>query len=334
MFFFSLKKIEKIINKYVNEKYFSKSSFRYDEVFYELSYDLVDINSTYVNIDTILKSLSTFTSSLSSLSSLSKIFKIKVVLQKEKKETLSLSFISYIDIISENGSVTYGGYLWRGEIVEERVRITAFLSVEGPVIHESAYGSGCKFLREKENKKISTIVKLNVTLMLRFRFLIFLILLLSLSERHLMTVLELSLKNDIESNPGPNRLNGVLPVTDGKNLFICTYNVQGLLYYPKLKRLKKFLNSIPFRGSSIICLQETHFKQNNLIKDLWSHGHTQSYCCNGTGGTAILFNENYFDNIIRMDNDLQGRWSMITLSKDERIYTIVNIYAPNNNVNY
>ena len=160
-----------------------------------------------------------------------------------------------------------------------------------------------------------------------------------LTETHLKVVLSLYLIHDVETNPGPGSglglgggNSGLIPVTDKDNLFICTYNVQGLLSYSKHKRVNKFLNTVSFKSNSVICLQETHFKLNNRMKYLWTYGHTQSYCNNGTGGTAILFNASYFDSILKEENDIFGRWSMLTVQKEERTYTVMNVYAPNDKI--
>ncbi len=58
------------------------------------------------------------------------------------------------------------------------------------------------------------------------------------------------LSHDVELNPGPNH--------NKQNLTICTYNVNGIKDFKKLKRVTNFLNKLPFKNNCIINLQETH----------------------------------------------------------------------------
>ena len=84
--------------------------------------------------------------------------------------------------------------------------------------------------------------------------------------------------NDVESNPGPrSEPNEPIICMNKSNLFICTYNVQGLLNYGKHKRINAFLHKLPFKQNAIIHLQETHFKESNSAIPMASWSYTGNY---------------------------------------------------------
>jgi len=148
-----------------------------------------------------------------------------------------------------------------------------------------------------------------------------------LREVHNIKYLLIILCNDVETNPGPKLLDDL--IIDNKNLFICSYNLQGCNNFKKIKRVMNQFNKLPFSNNCIINLQETHWTDKNSIQYHWKGGHIQSNHTSASRGVAILFNKSYFDEIIESYTDNDGRMCSVTASKEGEIYCFVNIYSPN-----
>ncbi len=131
--------------------------------------------------------------------------------------------------------------------------------------------------------------------------------------------------NDVEMNPGPITNEYV----DKNNLFICTYNAQGLGSFKKLKRFINQLHKLPFKNNCIINLQETHFKNEKSINFHWKHGSVNSFGTSNSAGVTILYNTAFFDEILDQFTDDEGRMCILVVQKSEEQYIFVNIYAPN-----
>jgi len=140
--------------------------------------------------------------------------------------------------------------------------------------------------------------------------------------------IKILLSNDVELNPGPNN-NFKDLVCDKSNLFVCSYNLQGCGNFKKIKRVMNNLNTLPFRNSSVINLQETHWNNLTSINYHWKSGIVQSGNSTTRGGVAILYSDSYFDNIIETYKDDDGRMCTLLAQKDEEMYLFINIYAPN-----
>ena len=99
-----------------------------------------------------------------------------------------------------------------------------------------------------------------------------------------------------------------------------------------MKRLNNFFHKLPCKNNAIINLQETHLGANEVskLKYQWKWGCLQSPAINNSGGVAILYNESYFDQIIRTKIDHLGRLCAIYAKKDEETYYFLNLYSPNN----
>jgi exonuclease III len=139
----------------------------------------------------------------------------------------------------------------------------------------------------------------------------------------------LVMAGDVESNPGPNPPNTNDLVIDKNNLVICSYNVQGIGNFKKMKRVMNKLNKLPFRNNCIINLQETHFSDKTSLSYQWKSGYVQSNGTSSSAGVAILYNESYFDEIIETEEDYEGRFCSLVSSKEGEIFIFYNIYAPN-----
>ena len=149
----------------------------------------------------------------------------------------------------------------------------------------------------------------------------------------------LILCGDIETNPGPykndhDNVKDSIPFINKDDFTIATYNVQGLLDYKKHKRINNFIHKLPFKKNMVLCLQETHFKEVNRLKYLWNSGIHEAHAVNGSGGVAILYSSEYFDDVIETGKDSEeGRWCYIICTKNDTINMYLNIYAPTQKVN-
>ena len=112
------------------------------------------------------------------------------------------------------------------------------------------------------------------------------------------------------------------------DLNIFTLNTKGLRDKNKRRQLFLWLRE---KTPSIIYLQETHSTPNDVLcwtnewgaKALWSHGSSNSK------GTAILFNSKFAFNIVKYECDTNGRSVVVDLNVNDKLFTLVNIYAPN-----
>jgi len=148
-----------------------------------------------------------------------------------------------------------------------------------------------------------------------------------LREVHDTSTIRIIIANDIETNPGPNFFNE--NIVDKRNMFVCTYNLQGCGNFKKLKRVTSLLNKLPFKNNCIINLQETHWTDKKSLGYHWKSGHVQSNGTSTSCGVAILYNDSYFDEIIDTYSDTEGRFCSLLASKDGEIYYFANVYAPN-----
>jgi exonuclease III/flavodoxin len=139
------------------------------------------------------------------------------------------------------------------------------------------------------------------------------------------------LSNDVEQNPGPI---DAISCYDKQNLTICSYNVNGIKNFSKLKRVTTFLNKLPFKNNCIINLQETHLNENEVsrLTHQWRGGIVTSNSRGSTAGVAILYNPSYFDSILNTFNDDHGRICSLTANKEGDIICFINIYAPNDHI--
>ena len=112
------------------------------------------------------------------------------------------------------------------------------------------------------------------------------------------------------------------------DLNICTLNVKGLR--DKIKRRELFL-WLRDKKMSIYFLQETHSIINDSKcwsnewggKAIWSHGTSNSR------GTAILFNTQLACSVVKSIIDPNGRYVIADIKVAEKVFTCINIYAPN-----
>ena len=112
-------------------------------------------------------------------------------------------------------------------------------------------------------------------------------------------------------------------------LHICSINTNGLQQSEKRQRLIEWSKQ---QQCNILLMQETHFSQNienKLIQDFKG----SLYQSNGTSnsrGVAIWIKKNVEFKLIDEYKDNEGRLLLINVEINNAIYTIINIYAPNN----
>jgi len=133
------------------------------------------------------------------------------------------------------------------------------------------------------------------------------------------------ISNDIEVNPGP-----ILESTNKKHLHVCTYNVQGMKDFKKLKRFFNFLHKQKFISNAVINLQETHIECKTSLKYHWKGDIVQSAGTSNARGVAILYNKNSFDDVISTRETKDGRLCSFTAVKNGIVSCYMNIYVPNN----
>ena len=95
------------------------------------------------------------------------------------------------------------------------------------------------------------------------------------------------MSGDIETNPGPN--NEVVS-NFKRSLAVATINVNGVKDKKKLKRITNFINTLPFRENSVICIQETHLTnaEINSLRCQWRGDIVFSPSDGARGGCCYL----------------------------------------------
>jgi len=129
------------------------------------------------------------------------------------------------------------------------------------------------------------------------------------------------LGGDVEKNPGPS---------PGTSLVINSYNVRGLKEYSKLKRtLNKCANLISKNSNEIFNIQETHLGSSDegKIQLMWRGNFALSPGGNKSRGCLTLYDTSWVT--LNKYVDQGGRFSIITVQKQFGTFTIVNLYAPN-----
>ena len=113
------------------------------------------------------------------------------------------------------------------------------------------------------------------------------------------------------------------------NLKLCSLNVRGLGAFIKRKEVFGWLREKCF---SILFLQETHCTTDQV--DQWASewGYKAIFSGNSSSskGVGILFNNNFDFEIIKYKADLNGRFIIVDIKIENQLYTIANIYGPNN----
>ena len=111
-------------------------------------------------------------------------------------------------------------------------------------------------------------------------------------------------------------------------LTIASLNVRGLR--DKAKHREVF-NWLPKKNFSIYMLQEVHCTEdtNHVWSAEWGYKTLFSTYKSNIAGVCILFNNNFDFQIEKVFIDPQGRFIVCDIKTNEKILTLGNIYAPN-----
>lgn len=113
------------------------------------------------------------------------------------------------------------------------------------------------------------------------------------------------------------------------DIHICSVNVKGLRN--KEKRLR-FYEWVKRQKCDIIYMQETHF-DINIENDMKIESNFDYFYSHGTSnscGQAILIHKQLNCDIIEEQRDSHGRILLLNVEIENNIYSLVNVYAPNN----
>ena len=113
---------------------------------------------------------------------------------------------------------------------------------------------------------------------------------------------------------------------------IASINCNGIA--DSLKR-KDVFDKIRQYDCNIYLLQETHLKETDetFIRTGWGYQVILAGNSSNTGGTAILFKNNFEYSVGRVEKDENGKYIILELNCTEKKYILVNIYGPSSGDN-
>ena len=96
------------------------------------------------------------------------------------------------------------------------------------------------------------------------------------------------------------------------------------------KRRETF-NWLRNKQQSIIFLQEVHCTEATIgtWRSQWGYKALFSCFSGSSAGVCILFNNNFKFDILKTFSDPSGRYIVCDIKTDEKLFTLANIYAPN-----
>ena len=109
---------------------------------------------------------------------------------------------------------------------------------------------------------------------------------------------------------------------------ICSLNVRGLVDGTKCRETFRWLRNKKY---SVYFLQEVHSTEqtSKLWTNEWGYNAIFSNCTSSKAGVCILFNNNFSFHILKQRSDPDGRFAIVDIKTNEKILTLINIYAPN-----
>ena len=113
-----------------------------------------------------------------------------------------------------------------------------------------------------------------------------------------------------------------------KNLIVCSLNVRGLSNIWKRRETFRWLR---LKKKSIYFLREVHSTKDMETCWLaeWGYSTIFSSFSSVSAGVCILFNNNFVFKILRQFSDPAGRFIIADIETEDRVLTLANIYAPN-----
>ena len=111
-------------------------------------------------------------------------------------------------------------------------------------------------------------------------------------------------------------------------LKIISVNCQGLGDFKKRKDIFQYYRKTK---CNILCLQDTHFtaESEKDIRYQWGFDAYFSSFTSNSRGVAILLNNNFEYKVIQQRRDNSGNMLALSISIDNKMYTLIVIYAPN-----
>ena len=109
---------------------------------------------------------------------------------------------------------------------------------------------------------------------------------------------------------------------------ISSLNVRGIGDKQKRSELFSWLRSKKF---SLYLLQEVHCSNDiiSIWSSEWGYKSRFSRCSSAKGGVAILFNNNFSFQILRLYSDTNGRFIICDIETEGKCITLATLYAPN-----
>ena len=109
---------------------------------------------------------------------------------------------------------------------------------------------------------------------------------------------------------------------------IVSLNVRGISQLAKRKSTFAFIRS---KKPQIVFLQETHSKKKEIRiwRSMWGANIVASHGTTASAGVAIMFNRNLNYKLLKVSTDPNGRFVIIDVEINQKILTLVNVYAPN-----
>ena len=109
---------------------------------------------------------------------------------------------------------------------------------------------------------------------------------------------------------------------------ISSLNVRGIGDKQKRSELFNWLRSKKF---SLYLLQEVHCSNDtvSIWSSEWGYKSLFSCCSSAKGGVAILFNNNFSFQILRLYLDTNGRFIICDIETEGKCITLATLYAPN-----
>lgn len=111
---------------------------------------------------------------------------------------------------------------------------------------------------------------------------------------------------------------------------VCTFNVKGLANKDKRTRVFEWLKT---NNYSVCCLQELHCVKSDISvwQNQWKNQLFLSGNSSNSTGVGILLNINVDYNILQYQEIVEGRLQLLEIEINGNRFSIINVYAPNNN---
>ena len=83
--------------------------------------------------------------------------------------------------------------------------------------------------------------------------------------------------------------------------------------------------------ASIVCLQDTHWTDKDLMKvrEMWGNNCYINGCKTNSRGVAVLFNDNFEYEVMSSIMDKEGNYICLNFKTSAASFNLVSLYAPN-----